>query len=138
MVGIVRPVDQTTFGMPGGNCWSACVASLLELPIEDVPYFLDDWPEKFNRWIEARGFYAVTIADERFVPGGYCIIGGHSPRGIPHAVVGCRDRIVHDPHPSREGLVVREDCTLLIPIDPARQCVLAAAPPPLTPATEIP
>ena len=32
----MKPVDQTSFGFPGGNCFSACVASILELPIDDV------------------------------------------------------------------------------------------------------
>lgn len=30
----VKPVDQTLFGRPSGNCLPACVASILELPIE--------------------------------------------------------------------------------------------------------
>ncbi len=41
----MKPVDQTTFGHPGGNCFSACVASLLEMSVDQVPYFMghDDW-----------------------------------------------------------------------------------------------
>jgi hypothetical protein len=41
----MKSVDQTTFG-PNGNCFSACVASLLELPIDAVPFFMsagDGW-----------------------------------------------------------------------------------------------
>lgn len=41
----MKPIDQTTFGVPGGNCFSACVASLLELSIDDVPYFMGDCDE---------------------------------------------------------------------------------------------
>jgi len=35
----MKPVDQTAFGPSKGNCLSASIASLLELPIEDVPLF---------------------------------------------------------------------------------------------------
>lgn len=115
----MKPVDQTTFGMPGGNCWSACVASLLDLSIEEVPYFLDDWPRAFDEWALARGFYTLTTDCDHFTPPGLHILGGQSPRDISHAVVAHGDRIVHDPHPGRGGLRVREKCTMLIPLDPS-------------------
>lgn len=45
----MKPVDQTTFGFPGGNCFSACIASLLEMPLDDVPYFMHgDWYDAFQ------------------------------------------------------------------------------------------
>jgi hypothetical protein len=60
------PVDQTTFGHPGGNCFSACVASLLELPIEEVPYFMGEpdepnerWAERLDAFLETYGLYAL-------------------------------------------------------------------------------
>ena len=118
------PVDQTTFGVPGGNCFSACVASLLELPIERVPYFMGDFPADFDRWLAARGLFQAVYRPknlEQFVPReALLIIGGMSARG-PHAVVGNGAlEVLHDPHPSRAGLVTIEDVTLLVPLDPAR------------------
>lgn len=115
-----RMVDQTTFGHPGGNCFSACVASLLDLSIEDVPYFMDveDWCAKFASWLVSYGFYPVTFRlMDRWRPQGLYILGGKSPRG-DHAVVACENVIVHDPHPSREGLIAIEDATLLVPFRP--------------------
>lgn len=39
----MKPVYQTIVSAPGvvGNCWVACIASLLEISIEDVPHFLE-------------------------------------------------------------------------------------------------
>lgn len=121
----MKPVDQTTFGVPAGNCFSACIASLLEVDIAEVPYFMDekDWVAKLNRWLAPRGLYATCFSYtpediKLWQPGGYCILGGQSSRGS-HAVVGRGREVVHDPHPSREGLLQIEDCTLLVPIDPS-------------------
>lgn len=117
----MTPVDQTTFGLPGGNCFSACVATLLDLPIDAVPWFngADDWFGAFNVWLRQYGLYALTfrykIPISRFP--GYYILGGQSPRGS-HAVVAKGMDIVHDPNPTRAGLVTREDCTLLIQMVP--------------------
>lgn len=116
-------VDQTTFGCPGGNCFSACVASLLESPIEAVPYFMGakDWLGEFAAWLAPRGLYPVffrvaTCPGDDWRPHGLHILGGESVRG-PHAVVARSNVIVHDPHPSRAGLVTHEDVTLLVPFD---------------------
>lgn len=121
----MRPVDQTTFGHPGGNCFSACVASLLELPITDVPYFMDEsegrakWHEQLDAWLEPRGFYAshfVIVDLERAeMPRGHFILVGRSPRG-DHAVIARGRDVVHDPHPSRDGLLVVEGFVLLVPL----------------------
>lgn len=120
----MRPVDQTTFGVPGGNCFTACVASLLELPIDEVPYFMadDDWFPGFQQWLKRWGLWAVGFAwDEKWRPDGLCILSGvtvRHPTGL-HSVVARGDAIVHDPHPSRAGLVTRTDVILLVPFDPS-------------------
>ncbi len=119
----MKPVDQTTFGVPGGNCFSACVASLLELPIEEVPHFGSDdtWWATFQAWLKTRDLYAVLFkvdSDEQRPPGLH-IVSGRSPRhSALHAVVGEGAKIVHDPHPSRDGLVSIDDVVLLVPFDP--------------------
>lgn len=127
----MKPVDQTTFGVPGGNCFSACVASLLEMPIDDVPYFMGDcdedggggdWFDRFTEWLRGHGFYPVCL--ENYVPDGLHILSGKSPRHPEtqtlHSVVANGAAIVHDPHPSRAGILDRRDVVLLIPLDPAR------------------
>jgi hypothetical protein len=118
------PVDQTTFGIPGGNCFSACVASLLNLPIDDVPYFMgaENWLTAFTEWLRLYSMYPIvfkvnTSPDDTWRPAGYHILGGQSVRG-PHSVVARGHDIVHDPHPSRSGLILIEDAVVLVPLDP--------------------
>lgn len=119
----MRPVDQTKFGSPDGNCFQASVASILELPLEEVPDFDgDDWYEKFTEWLKPRGFYPLTfkMGEWKPPPDAYTIFGGKSPRGDwLHAVVGIGGEVAHDPHPDRTGLLTLDDATLLIPFDPA-------------------
>lgn len=117
----MTPQDQEFINIPGeqyGDCMRACIASLLDLPIANVPHFLreaDGDPTKF--WLgvcdfaEARGWdYLCDFARHRpeFVGDmdGYHIIGGPSPRGggLLHAVVGRSGQVVFDPHPSKAGL----------------------------------
>lgn len=119
----MRPVDQTKFGAEG-NCTAACIASILELALDDIPDFGDDpLCEKLSEWLRPMGLYAACVALDpkfpRWVPEGYHMLGGESPGG-PHHVVARGKDIVHDPNPNRAGLVTREDVILFIPIDPAR------------------
>ena len=137
------PVDQTVFTVPGGNCFSACVASLLELPLSEVPYFMGDapieepydWFQGFLEWLRPLGWWAMCLnLDNEWRPDGLCILSGKSPRGdFSHSVVA-RGRggthfeikghplvVEHDPHPSREGIETQDDVVVLVPIDP--RCV---------------
>ena len=125
----MKPVDQTTFGSPGGNCFSACVASLLEIPIEEVPYFMDGgaWFERFAEWLRPRGYWPLCFKSSRdgWTPAGLHILSGKSPRELAnpnalHSVVAHGGEIEHDPHPSRAGILTRDDFVILVPIDPAR------------------
>ena len=127
---MTRWVDQTTFGFPGGNCFSACVASLLGLDLAAVPYFMDDedkWWDFFSSWLRPHGMWAVCFELKRdgWVPEGLHILSGTSPRAEKpedkHSVVADGRRIVHDPHPSRAGLASRDDVILLIPLDPWKE-----------------
>ncbi len=121
--GVMIPVDQTTFGVPDGNCFSACVASLLEMPIDQVPHFMsaDSWLDALAEWLLPLGLYPVffrvaTCSEDQWRPQGFYILGGESARG-PHAVVARGHKVVHDPHPSRVGLSKHEDATLIVPLD---------------------
>jgi hypothetical protein len=110
----MRPVDQRIFGS-WGNCLPACVASILEIPLDEVPLFHDPTSSvyvpqvvKLNAWLEPKGLYAMEYAfpweATYMLPKDYYILCGVSPRR-PHVVVAYGDVIVHDPHPSRAGLV---------------------------------
>lgn len=125
----MREVDQTrtyTPDGPPGNCWSACIASILDLDLEQVPDELTHWKpgmrpieswrpfeKEMHRWLYSRGY--VLIQTSKLNKFEYCgpedcysfyhIVSGKSPRAdFLHAVVGLGLEIVHDPHPSRDGL----------------------------------
>ena len=110
---IPNAVKQTT----PTNCFRACVATLLNLPIDDVPECCDgkswDW-DAFQDWLGDRGLQAVEVT---FGSGGTiypvrkavpCIVTGKSPRdeNTLHATVGHffsfeGFQLLHDPHPEK-------------------------------------
>jgi D-glycero-D-manno-heptose 1,7-bisphosphate phosphatase len=117
----MTPIDQTKFGMPEGNCFSACIASILHLPLADVPPFCkyEDWWERLTAWLKDRGFYPMIVRyNQEWAPQGFHILSGKSPRGdFQHSVVAHGAEIVHDPHPSRAGIETRVDQIFIVPID---------------------
>lgn len=142
----MKPVMQTKFGKPDGNCWEACIASILEVALHpewkaagtaDVHYLDfqgDDWAEKTEAWLADRGLALLRLridlydADERRYwrqfPA-YWIGSGPSPHGdFQHAVVYKGIELVHDPHPDADGLATEENpggypdaAAVIVPID---------------------
>jgi hypothetical protein len=117
-----------------GDCFRACVATIMGLPRDEVPHFVklgtgpdgndvrdDDgqplWATLTREWLAERGltFYyfdtgTAAPAANRIEQSAYplIILSGPSPRGpFPHAIVGDNEtgEPVHDPHPSRAGIV---------------------------------
>ncbi|MPW16928.1 hypothetical protein GCT13_08285 [Paraburkholderia sp. CNPSo 3157] len=119
----MTPTTQTILHDPEngqyGNCFTACIASLLSLPIAEVPQFCngddDDgkWCRRANEWLGKRGlaFLEFPYTDAAYweMAGSDCFhtITGASPRraDTQHCVIGRRSEIYFDPHPSRDGLV---------------------------------
>jgi hypothetical protein len=99
----VKPVDQAFLVARDGHgdCLRACVASVLEVALDEVPDFsLFGW-----NWMASMALFCEV---ELIVPGdaeGYWIAMGTSPRGIGHVCVYLDGALAHDPHPSRGGLV---------------------------------
>ena len=114
----VKPIYQTIFGPENGNCLQATVASIFEEPLENVPHFCEgmreDWQEVYDAWLQKRGLQLMTVDARscrraRWVPRGYHVIAGQSPRfDRQHAVVGLSGEVVHDPHPEAIGLDTEE------------------------------
>lgn len=119
----MKPTDQEFVHRPDigqhGDCQRAVIASLLELPICDVPHFLqlangDPWIywARLQTFCRSHGYAYMTVPARGgisfFGDDGpiYHEISGPSPRGngVTHAVVGCNGEVVFDPHPSRAGL----------------------------------
>jgi hypothetical protein len=99
----VNPLHQ----VPGDNqCLRVAIASIFELPLEEVPFFggqyaFEDpdgrWAlaqdRDFREWLKARGlaFQTIALNDEGLarpvMPWGTCIAWGKTQRGTMHAVV---------------------------------------------------
>lgn len=118
----MKPLKQTILQDPDnglyGNCFQAVIASLLELPMDAVPNFLEgptptNWKTETNEWLSARGlvYFEVKLQApwaEAFpgVSGLYHEMSGPSPRNkdASHSVVGRDGEVYFDPHPSDMGL----------------------------------
>jgi hypothetical protein len=103
----LKPIVQTKFPQRG-NCFAACIASILELEVSEVPAFEDLSSNPFipaKRWLNERGLNFEHSA-AAYPPPGYAVAVGASPRNpdIQHAVVTLAGKIVHDPHPDGRGL----------------------------------
>lgn len=97
---------------PVGDCWRTCIAMLLDLPVEEVPHFVDlyydadevatdRWPAFKGSWVRVPAYAAATqvwlrergleMSSYDGPPGdytGFAIATGPSPRGdFSHAVV---------------------------------------------------
>lgn len=128
------PVNQTVFGGRKGNCFSACIAALLELPIEEVPTFCENretWLADLQAWLRPRGYFYLDIkfasdgARADLLPVfGYHVISGDGERGCRHSVIGLAGEMIHDPLPNGTGLIANEtiEYGFLIPLDPMTGC----------------
>jgi hypothetical protein len=119
----MKPVFQshTDLSQPElGDCLSACVASILELPLEEVPKFChpeSDWPQNYCSWFGDRGLVAIELKwpagrkdfklNMPLPVGTYFIAHFSRPHfDWQHSVVAVYDgtmpdgySIVHDPNP---------------------------------------
>jgi hypothetical protein len=126
----MKPVFQTIPAPDGkGNCLQACIASILELSLEQVPHFAlwydsSDWHEKMNDWLmETAGIYEITVAANSMYleqTYGFAILNGMSERGVMHSVVIHNGLMVHDPYPGGTGIATPESYGLFICTQPAR------------------
>ena len=104
----MKPVDQSKFGKEG-DCVRACLASYFELELTDVPEIptsssFEQW-SAFDDFVESRGL------ERSYVPGLHgevYFVSGLTARGLYHLVLMQDYRLLHDPHPSRAGLIKAE------------------------------
>ena len=133
---------QTIVAPPHGNSLSACFASILRLPVADVPNFVEapDYWAAMQSAARAHGFGLLKLPLQSgqlpfaAAPGTPCITRGPSPRAgsAGHVVCACvasdgvRLDMQHDPHPSGDGLGGPAAwAAFLVPTEPA----LLPAPP---------
>lgn len=123
----MKPVFQTVYGLPNGNCFAACIASILEMDLEDVPNFCEgentNWMFDLNEWLYQFGLGALTVAFQGDIPikKSWSCAGGKGPTGVKHSVVMKDLEFVHDPHEGWNGFDGDpEDYTFVIVLDPAK------------------
>ena len=108
----MKPVIQNDITFETGDCFGACVASILELPRESIPNFHTSSPRDFDKnvaeWCKDQGFVLldITLQDQSLVDSCYVVANGISPRNkdFHHSVVWFNGEIAHDPHPDGGGL----------------------------------
>jgi len=136
----MRPVLQTRVGRRG-NCYQACVASILEVPIDEVPdQALGRTPEEYvhilRGWLAPRGLSLIAATLGPYTPeellpelwhAGYWIAGiATNSRDLDHAVVMRGNTVVWDPHPTPhnwEPYVANphiNGIAMFVPLDPAQ------------------
>jgi hypothetical protein len=109
------PIDQTILNLKTGDCMAACVASIFEVRLEQIPNFMEngakDFNEKLDTWADAIGLRTIDMrleTSEDILRDCYVIAVGPSPRDPEnhnHSIVWYNGKMVHDPHPSRDGIV---------------------------------
>jgi hypothetical protein len=114
----MKPVFQqhpTATAEALGDCVRACVASILELPIDQVPHFGQQrstapgealWSQALRQWLRPRGM-AIMVAEVLAPDGHFAAEGmqfhhiriGEHRSGSQHAAVFYGDQLAHDPLP---------------------------------------
>lgn len=121
----MTPTKQTILGSKG-NCFAACIASILDCTIDDIPNLnayeeSEEWMQVLNDWLSNRGLGYMEV----IVPSAdinvffrnkdfYHVIIGPTNRSsnLFHAVVGRKGKIVFDPHPTDLGLIQENNLRL--------------------------
>lgn len=119
----MKPVFQEFFYDKGeiGDCVRAITASILELEAKDVPHFVkdqpgSDWYETWEQFMIDHGTKPIMITppwNKVPKPLGYYLASGPANRGCKHIVIMHDGKIVHDPHPSGDGLLEIEAVWIL-------------------------
>ena len=121
--GIDAPIGER------GNCWQASVASILEIPLDEVPNIQEwdeelHWFDEFRKWLEQYGLGAIGLATGGNITiQGYHIIECKSTTlesGETHVVVGLNQEVVHDPNPNAKSLGEVVDYIIFTALDPAK------------------
>jgi len=134
----MKPIYQTIFDDTYGDCFRACVASIFEFSIEEMPNFweqtqdLNEFWQLNDEWLmKNRGFkcfhFQLPSKHKYLIKDLLCIACAKSLKRnedeelselVDHAVVW-KNGLLHDPHPSEAGLAEDPDTfTVFVPIDP--------------------
>ena len=113
----MKPVKQTRLHkglLPiedRGNCFPACIASILEMEVEYViqiqqHYDNPKWNYVLADWLNERGYVWRLPNEGEDLTDKYVLAIGGSPR-FPtetHVVIYLNGKLAHDPHPDNTGI----------------------------------
>jgi hypothetical protein len=106
----MKPVFQTITRGTRANCWPACIASILELDLDDIPYVPLSVSQEGGEWwictkhvleeigIDIQPTFRIS-ADNYYIK----LISFNSKefgKIVSHAVVSKGEKIIHDPSSS--------------------------------------
>lgn len=110
---IVRDKDDNM--LVRGNCYAACIASILEMQITDIPnvevlFHIDDSYYYFvlQEWLKSYGKEIYQVNKNEVPNNKYYIVSGLTERGSRHSCVYLDGKLAHDPFPTRAGLKTEE------------------------------
>lgn len=106
-----------------GDCFRAALASLLDLPLQEVPHFAKDADGDgalfwclINHWLSARGQALIlsrgfdfTIQQRAGMAPVFHLILGTCADGYPHVWVALSGRLIFDPNPSQLAIVTKPE-----------------------------
>lgn len=95
-----------------GNCWTACIASLIEVPLAEVPNFVEievdggeNWFDHTLKFLKAGGYGIKQHTIAEMHPDCYYIVTGESYRfNGYHAVIYKGRNMAFDPVPDGFGV----------------------------------
>lgn len=102
---MIRVYQTLTTANDGrGNCFIACVASIVERPLRELPDIASDlnggeFFQRLEDWLIPQGLFINRRIQP---PVGWSIAGGflrHREVEVPHAVIAFNGLPVHDPYP---------------------------------------
>ena len=129
--GKMKKVYQNKFGA-GGNCFQACIASIFELSLEEVPDFCNEYKgevyyEQFVKWLNKRGFSALPVdanddsgsLNRPNYKGCILMVGGKNNDDVMHSVIYKDGELVHNPNRKCKG-IKPETIDIIFPLNPRR------------------
>ncbi len=108
-----------------GNCVQTALASLLAIPVNSVPEFATlhrdaaEFWDAVEAWLSKQGYVLQAMPAHYQFEAPY-LVSGPSPRSAEysHMVVMNDGVVIHDPHPSGDGIAKITNVWLLLPRDP--------------------
>lgn len=93
------------------DCFRACISTLLSIPYEeikepDIKLPTDKWLQEWRLFLNSNGYDIIFLsytAHDEWMPRGYSIGIGISPRGKDHAVICLDGKPFFDPYQNSTG-----------------------------------